>query len=154
VCSACNKSYISASGLRTHWKTTACTPTAEEEAFTAERSILYLQQSDPLLQQFKLEQVEEDEEEEEEDVHHQDNVLRDEDGGLVMDIDRSPRGWSERSESPPGRVRVTPADHLELADTVLNNGPTIDISTEDMRGHSVHGDQGLDLHETRNISCS
>merc|ERR1712015_211208 len=58
VCGTCNKSYISASGLRTHWKTTSCTPTPEEEAFTAERSILFLQQNDPLLQHLKLEEDE------------------------------------------------------------------------------------------------
>lgn len=38
ICGTCSKSYISASGLRTHWKTTAtCTPTPAEMAFTAEK---------------------------------------------------------------------------------------------------------------------
>ena len=34
----CNKAYISASGLRTHWKTTSCRPSPAEEAMTAEKS--------------------------------------------------------------------------------------------------------------------
>ena len=37
VCSNCNKSYLSASGLRTHWKTTSCVPTPTEEAMAAEK---------------------------------------------------------------------------------------------------------------------
>jgi uncharacterized Zn-finger protein len=37
-CSTCNKAYISASGLRTHWKTTSCKPSPAEEAMTAEKS--------------------------------------------------------------------------------------------------------------------
>ena len=36
--SRCNKAYISASGLRTHWKTTSCRPSPAEEAMTAEKS--------------------------------------------------------------------------------------------------------------------
>ncbi|KAF0295828.1 PR domain zinc finger protein 1 [Amphibalanus amphitrite] len=31
TCLTCNKKYISASGLRTHWKSTTCKPTAEQE---------------------------------------------------------------------------------------------------------------------------
>merc|ERR1712015_406523 len=50
ICGTCNKSYISASGLRTHWKTTPCTPTPAEEAFTAERSLFLLSGQDSLLQ--------------------------------------------------------------------------------------------------------
>ena len=56
ICSSCNKSYISASGLRTHWKTTSCQPSAAEDAFTAERSILLLQHNDQLFDDFKLEE--------------------------------------------------------------------------------------------------
>lgn len=64
ICSSCNKSYISASGLRTHWKTTACRPSAAEDAFTAERSILLLQHNEHrLFEDFKLEEDEEEEEE-------------------------------------------------------------------------------------------
>jgi hypothetical protein len=59
ICSSCNKSYISASGLRTHWKTTSCQPSAAEDAFTAERSILLLQHNDHLFDDFKLEEEEE-----------------------------------------------------------------------------------------------
>ncbi|XP_040575156.1 uncharacterized protein Blimp-1 isoform X2 [Lepeophtheirus salmonis] len=32
ICNTCNKAYISASGLRTHWKTTTCKPTNEEKS--------------------------------------------------------------------------------------------------------------------------
>ena len=46
ICGSCNKSYISASGLRTHWKTTKCEPSPAEEAITAERSLFLLQQND------------------------------------------------------------------------------------------------------------
>jgi uncharacterized Zn-finger protein len=44
ACSTCHKSYISASGLRTHWKNnnSACIPTAEEEALTAERALMWV----------------------------------------------------------------------------------------------------------------
>ena len=66
ICSSCNKSYISASGLRTHWKTTSCQPSAAEDAFTAERSILLLQHNEQLFGDFKLE----DEESEEHSRHH------------------------------------------------------------------------------------
>uniref|UniRef100_T1H5L4 C2H2-type domain-containing protein n=1 Tax=Megaselia scalaris TaxID=36166 RepID=T1H5L4_MEGSC len=31
VCKGCDKKYISASGLRTHWKTTSCKPNNLEE---------------------------------------------------------------------------------------------------------------------------
>lgn len=31
VCQGCDKKYISASGLRTHWKTTSCKPNNIEE---------------------------------------------------------------------------------------------------------------------------
>ena len=31
VCAGCDKKYISASGLRTHWKTTSCKPNNIEE---------------------------------------------------------------------------------------------------------------------------
>ena len=104
------------------------------------------------------EEDDDDEEQEEEEYsnhahvraspsHHSDH------GSLVMDIDTSPRGWRERSESPHGRVSIVPADHLELADTMLNH-PTIDMSTETMRvqSHSRHG--GHVGHETNDISCN
>lgn len=32
TCTTCNKKYISPSGLRTHWKTTTCKPTSNQEA--------------------------------------------------------------------------------------------------------------------------
>ncbi|ODM90175.1 B lymphocyte-induced maturation protein 1, partial [Orchesella cincta] len=38
VCSTCSKKYISASGLRTHWKTTSCSPTPEDEFNLQQRS--------------------------------------------------------------------------------------------------------------------
>lgn len=31
MCAGCDKKYISASGLRTHWKTTSCKPNNIEE---------------------------------------------------------------------------------------------------------------------------
>ena len=121
---------------------------------------MFLQQSDPLLQKFKLEQVEEDEEDEEEeehgehlDHHHASPGNQSDHGSLVMDIDASPRGWRERSESPHGRVSVVPADHLELADTMLDH-PTIDMSTEAMHGHGHNRHGGHRGHETNDISCN
>ncbi|MPC18880.1 PR domain zinc finger protein 1 [Portunus trituberculatus] len=38
TCNTCNKKYISASGLRTHWKTTSCKPSSPEEELAVERS--------------------------------------------------------------------------------------------------------------------
>ena len=138
MCGSCNKSYISASGLRTHWKTTVCSPTAEEEAFTAERSILLLQQDDPLLQQLKLEQDDEEEEEQEQEegpeeeqegrARHRSPAHSDA-GSLVMDMDRL---------SPSGGWR----DGLELADAVINGGggggPTITVSAAPALRHPAN----------------
>jgi len=44
ICSSCGKSYISASGLRNHWKTTKCVTIPSEETVTAQQSLFLLQQ--------------------------------------------------------------------------------------------------------------
>lgn len=169
VCGSCNKSYISASGLRTHWKTTACTPSPEEEAFTAERSILFLQQTDPLLQHLKMEEEEEEQMELQKQQQHQQLELRvppitaafteqpahsssqgehasSDAGSLVMDMDREMEIEEEESsrggwDASPPPVSVTPADHLELADTMLQDhqGATISVpSSSDQPPPSLH----------------
>jgi len=78
------------------------------------------------------------------------------------------------SESPPHghhhQVHIIPADHLELADNMFNNGPTINVVTTSSsdegerehdegrshghgRGHS-HGHTGpRDRHDNSNITC-
>ncbi len=185
MCGTCNKSYISASGLRTHWKTTSCSPTPEEEAFTAEKSIFLLQQSDPLLRQLKMEEDGEEMSEMEDGGENsrtsgemspisRQNLMggggvESESGGqLVMDIDRgrSPQhDWrnggddhmhhQRRSVSPhhinhhPAhqQVHIIPADHLELADNMFNNGPTINVHTT---SSSDEGERDIEEERRRN----
>ena len=155
ICSSCNKSYISASGLRTHWKTTSCQPSAAEDAFTAERSILLLQHNEQLFGDFKLE----DEESEEHSRHHHSRLspgLDEEEGEDNDDLryrihhhQQRPRNHSAPSPGAAGGVsdggegdsspdsrrrrRVIPVeDHLELANAVLNSaGPRINCPVDD-----------------------
>jgi len=139
VCGTCQKSYIAPSGLNTHWKhSTTCTPTAEEKEAASERSYLILRQSsDPLLHRLKEEEEEEYE------------------SGLVVDMER---GWREGSVSPGHRV--VPADHLELADTVLGNGPTITVETSEHmpdEEEMQHVQQTQHVHQHHggpNITCN
>ena len=187
VCGSCNKSYISASGLRTHWKTTACTPSPEEEAFTAERSILFLQQTDPLLQHLKMEEEEEEQMElqkqqqmelrvpptttaafTEQPAHSSSAQVEhasSDAGSLVMDMDREMETEEEESsrggwDGSPPPVSVTPADHLELADTMLQDhqGATISVpsSSNQPSLHRTTPPHQQQQHSNRrqdNISC-
>eukprot|EP00096_Caligus_rogercresseyi_P001372 TRINITY_DN1217_c0_g1_i1.p1 TRINITY_DN1217_c0_g1~~TRINITY_DN1217_c0_g1_i1.p1 ORF type:complete len:722 (-),score=201.33 TRINITY_DN1217_c0_g1_i1:1131-3296(-) len=111
ICTTCNKAYISASGLRTHWKTTTCKPSCEERA--EDQRVKMGQEFDLEPKQTPLEMGGGVPMESDQAHHHHHHVHH---------HDSSDNNYGGNYYPDHRQMTVTPVlDHVGLANTVLRN---------------------------------